>query len=83
MYQAITVKYLPSTNTKPARYRASCQAGFCYISSNDDPTREVAAAIKLANRFGWSGVYFGGRLVNDDAVFVLVDPSKNVRFEII
>lgn len=80
MRQAIVVTY----SANHYRYRASCAAGYVYFHSNDannSVQNECAAATKLARKFGWKGVYFGGRLKNGAAVFVT--PDTDSRLEVI
>lgn len=78
--QAIVVKYLPATNTKPSRRKAYCEAGsltrpcghFCDTNDRTD-TRMIAEA--LAEKLGWTGPNYG-RLIgagmprSSDEVFV-------------
>lgn len=50
--QAIITKYLPATNTKPTRIKATCARGsltLCEDSSQEDAHRWVA--VKLTKRF--------------------------------
>jgi hypothetical protein len=62
--QAIIVKYLPATNTKPSRYKAYCNAGsitqscghYCDTSDNAD-RRMIAEA--LQQKLGWIGPRYG------------------------
>jgi hypothetical protein len=53
--QAITTKYLPATNTKGARIKASCAARSIIVpyTYSDEPHR--AAALALITRLGWLG----------------------------
>jgi len=55
--QAILTKYLPYTNTKPSRIKASCQAGSITVSYkhelNLEENHERACALLIA-KLGWS-----------------------------
>ena len=76
-YKAIVVKYLPWTETKPARYKAFTEGKSCIASMSDyDDADEAqaAAAIKLGTSLHWSGIYVKGTLPNGHAVFVVADP---------
>lgn len=58
--QAITTKYLPATNTKGSRIKASCEAGSVTVSFDHTGTIEQAhakAAITLIAKLGWHGEY--------------------------
>ncbi len=63
MYQAITTKYLGPSNVRGARVKATAAAGSVTLhwddslSSNDNHN---AAALALANKFGWTGTWFAG-----------------------
>jgi len=79
--QAILTKYLPPTNTKPGRVKAT--AGWGRISltvsvhvENDSLTQEEVhayAASKLAERLGWYTAtnYLIGGCIKHDRVWVL------------
>jgi len=53
--QAIVTKYIPATNTKPARIKAWCERGSITISYNDgtlgDGDRSLAACRALCRKF--------------------------------
>ena len=75
--QAIEVKYLPVTDTKPSRFKATCSAGsvtqsYNYEHQSEGNALEVATA--LANKIGWldSCILEGGQLKNGNFVFVLI-----------
>ena len=55
--QAITTKYLPATNTKGARIKASCEAGSVTISYPHEAQRghlaHAQAVYALAEKLGW------------------------------
>lgn len=58
--QAITTKYLPATNTKGARIKATCEAGSVTISypySGDEQNTHWQAAQALIAKLGWWGEY--------------------------
>ena len=83
--QAITVKYLPATDTKGSRFKAICSRGSLTMSfdySLEDYERVAKVANALVEKFqsedkknygsvcGWGGVYTVGTLHNGDHVFV-------------
>lgn len=54
--QAIVTKYLPATNYKPSRIKASCDAGSITISYPHELKAcdaHASAAIKLHHKLGW------------------------------
>lgn len=54
--QAIMTKYLPATDTKPARIKASCSAGSVtipYDDGKDSACSHEAAAKALCEKLGW------------------------------
>lgn len=70
--QAITVKFLDPTDTKPARYKASCEAGSLTLSTDYglDPDRNaLRVAHALASKLEWTGRYHQGG-TKDGWVFV-------------
>lgn len=57
MYQAITTKYLPATNHRGERVKATAQAGSVTVSWDYDLNTEAnhkAAAQALADKMGWN-----------------------------
>lgn len=81
MFQAITVKYLPVTNTKPSRFKAIAAAGsvtlsYDYAMNASDNAR--AAAVALANKFGWPNAdkLQGGQDHAGNYVFVFPWPNQ-------
>jgi regulator of RNase E activity RraA len=76
--QAITVKYLPMTNTKPARVQAIATAGKGPVLSidayNDIGDAKRAAAKLLCEKFGWKGRYFEGETFKGETVYVCANP---------
>jgi len=81
--QAIVTKYLGPTNARSSRVKATCQAGSMTIewdpSLNSD-RNQIAAAKKLATKFGWDGLWLMGYLPNGNGVFVLDDDIKRNSF---
>ena len=74
MYQAIEVKFLPITNHRGARYRASAKGGSVTINKEyrlSDMQNAARAAFKLAYNHDWNGKWIGGQLKNGNYVFVL------------
>jgi hypothetical protein len=77
--QAILVKFVGPTNTKPSRWSVSCQAGRMIISkghfcdTNDDKDARQAA-LALCDKLKWNTNAYGqlveGGLPNGDRVFV-------------
>ena len=60
--QAIHVKYLPCTNTRGSRIKATCAAGSLAISYPYELSGQAvyrAAAEALAQKLGWTGHYYG------------------------
>jgi len=76
MYQAITVKFLPATNTKGARYKARCAAGSITVSMDyalDPAPNAVRACKALQKDLGWADRGFvGGVNFNGEHVFVMI-----------
>ena len=75
--QAIHVKYLPVTNTKGSRIKATCAAGSVTISYPHELSGQAVyrkAAEALADKLGWSNGNYGamlvGCLLNGDYCFV-------------
>jgi hypothetical protein len=81
MLQAITTKYLPTTRTRHARIKATCQAGTATIVVYDDwlSQQHYEAAWKLATELGWLGEsdfsLVGGANKDGTFTFVLVNES--------
>lgn len=60
MRQAITLKYVPSTDTKGSRISASCDAGrvMCgWEARYNSDTNYALATLKLVKKLGWKGHY--------------------------
>lgn len=65
MRQAITTKYLPVTNRKPSRVKATAEAGTITLEwdhAYNTDGNHIRAAKALAEKFKWKGLYFGGAL---------------------
>jgi len=67
--KAIVTKYLPATNTKPARIKATAEGGNSVTISypQDDISQEAAyrkAAEALCAKMKWPGQLFGGGTEN-------------------
>lgn len=63
--QAIQTKFLPCTNFKGSRVKAIAQAGSIILSWDDaldSDENHAVAAQKLAEKYGWKGVWHGGAL---------------------
>jgi hypothetical protein len=66
--QAITTKYLPPTNVKGSRIKASASAGSLTIHLDHALSIEAnhaKAAEALANKWGWNGQWFMGGMPDD------------------
>ena len=62
-YQAIVTKYLPATNFKGSRIKATASAGSLTQSYDDSLNTDDAhakVAMALANKFKWRGTWYGG-----------------------
>jgi hypothetical protein len=79
--QAIQIKYLGATNTKPARIKAICHAKsriYSRESLNDDNPGQDAAK-RLVTEMGWSyGTWYGGTLKDGTDVYVC-EPKHNFK----
>lgn len=82
--QAITVKYLGSTNTLGSRIKALCHAGSITIGYPHELSgQEVyeAAARALQVKLGWTephyGTLHGGQLASGDYAFVFVKDTQS------
>ena len=76
--QAIVTKYLPPSNIRGARIKATAEAGSVTISYPHELRGQSchrAAAQALADKFGWKYAYLGGALPGRAKyVFVPVHP---------
>jgi len=83
--QAITTKFLPPTNVRGSRVKATAQAGSVTLhwdhALNPDGNHR-AAAEAFARKFGWHGEWIPGQLHNGDTVWVSNDAYKNDRFTV-
>lgn len=86
MTQAITLKFLPCTNTKPDRWKATCAAGSVTVNQhdifNDDELRKavtldcnvvspkVHAVWALLKKLEWGGLWHFGSLHTGEYVVV-------------
>lgn len=76
MRQAIVTKYHGPTNSRSARVSATAEAGKVTLSWDHALDREdnhSAAALALAQKFGWDGKLAGGGLPGGGYVFVFVE----------
>lgn len=74
--QAITVKYLAVTDTKPTRYKATCEGGSVTTSDPGFDRYEdnyCYACALLMSKMGWTGKMIGGGSKNG-MVFVSDEP---------
>lgn len=80
----IVVKYLGPTNTKPARMKATCQAGSKIIPypshvEQDSAFIEAAFALLEAKKLAWGSQWAMGRLDNDSVIFTPITPTNVVE----
>ena len=73
--KAIRVQYLPATETKPARYKATAE-GVKPLIMSASGTRRDTPAIALCERQGWSGTLVSGGLPDGSEVFCFMDSDK-------
>lgn len=78
--QAITVKFLPATNNRPARLKATANAGSVTLSYHniDADDKYLAAATALCEQYGWDRRYdlINGTLTDGSEVYVLVHKAR-------
>jgi hypothetical protein len=77
--QSIQVKYLPATNTQPARLKATCEGGSIIEARNNLETSEQALnlAFKLSNKLNWNVKEFAqGSFKNCDYFNIIKIISK-------
>ena len=83
--QAITTKFLPPTNVRGSRVKATAQAGSVILNwdhaLNPDGNHR-AAAEAFARKFGWHGEWIAGGLYNGDMIWVLNDTRVSERFTV-
>ena len=73
--QTINVKYLPATNTKGVRIKATCEGGSITTSRDYGLNTEqnyMEAAKQLKSKLFWTGTMVGGH-TKDGFVFVFVN----------
>lgn len=84
--QAITVRFYPPTNTRPARAMASAAAGNGPMVSTHQFTNNDEAARALAHDYaqarGWDGNWFSGDLADGSVVFVCLQGDRGMSFAI-
>jgi hypothetical protein len=73
--KAITAKYIPATNTKPARVKASDMDNNTVTISFDSQDSYKHAAIALCQKMNWHGTLTGGG-IKDGSVFVFSDRAN-------
>jgi hypothetical protein len=73
--KAIVTKYIPRTETKPSRVKASDSDNNSVIISYNDDSSHKEAAIALCQKMNWHGTLTGGG-VKDGYVFVFSDPKN-------
>jgi len=74
MRQAITTRYMGTTNTQGSRVRARASAGSVtghWDYADNDDGNHCRVARQLAVKYGWSGFWVAGGLPSEDGnVFV-------------
>ena len=80
----ITVKYLGPTDTKPARMKATCQAGskiIPYPNHVEQDSAYIEAAFALIDDKGlaWGPNWTMGRLDNDSVIFTPITCTNVVE----
>lgn len=81
MRQAIVTKYLPVTNTKPSRVKATAEAGSVILSWDNalnTDQNHAKAANALAEQKGWAGHWRGGALPDHSGYCFVWDTAENV-----
>lgn len=82
MRQAIETRYFGPTNFRGSRVKATAQAGSVTLSWDDALSvdeNHVAAARALASKYGWSGRYAGGALVNGRGYVFVTDDGDGFK----
>lgn len=80
--QAIQTKYLPATNTKGSRIKATAEGATItigYPHEFNEMEAHAVAALALCKKMGWAGDLIGGGLENT-YVFVFTYSSRFCRF---
>ena len=83
-FQAITTKFLPATNTRGSRIKATAAAGSLTVARDcalNIEQNHARAAEMLANKFKWKGRYYGGGLPDEKGYcFVCSDDEASPAF---
>lgn len=81
--QTIETKYLPATNTKQSRIKATASGATTdkkrqsvTVGYNSSNTPDVDAALQLARKLGWSGTLIQGG-TREGSVFVFADDKRH------
>ena len=81
--QAITTKFLPATNHKPSRVKASCEAGSVTVSwwkEEKGISDQHSAAVKaLCAKLKWGGTWYQGSAYNHPSGFIYVCADDRVE----
>jgi hypothetical protein len=81
--KAIITKYLPATNTKPSRIKASDGRNMSVIGYPHELSSQQAhakAATALCKKMGWNWKMTGGGLENGDCVWTFNDSDYKANF---
>ena len=84
MLAAIETKFIPCTNYRPSRVKATCQAGSLTLSWDDAldvDGNHQAAAKALARRLNWAGKWVGGHLPKRGYVFIIAKTYTRPEYE--
>lgn len=78
--EAIQVRYLPATDTKPTRIKAWSYSGksVTLATTGDNQTVMARAVVDLLVKLGWQGSWVGGLLPNQDYAFVCVKRDGDI-----
>jgi hypothetical protein len=74
--QAIVTRYIPATNTKPSRVKATADAGSVMLSWNcalNIENNHAFVAKALAEKFGWRGAWYQGGMPGSGFAFVCLN----------
>ena len=74
--QAIHTKYIPASNVKGSRIKATCDAGSIYIPYPHELSGQAvyrAAAEALTAKLGWTDPLLGGGLPNNAGYVFILD----------
>ena len=76
--KAILCRWLPCTNTKPARITATANGGNRIVIAADGTIDQAyaAAAVALCQKLGWKGPLLHGGLPDGSECFVFADSDK-------